>query len=224
MTRRRWIYDDLVAASVLALFAAACEGGGPEAMTQDEAAAVLEMVGITTVGPLVELSGGLANQRGGATDDRGQGGRSREGEFERQRECPEGGTVVVSGTIRAEGDRESRTMQMQVSTEFDDCTRTNREDITLTLDGTVAQELTKTTTYREDVVTIEMDGTWTGRVAWEKPDEDESGVCEIDVTMDVDIVIDRENRNRKVEGGVSGTACGVEVHTRKMREWLSVLW
>lgn len=224
MTRKRWI-DGLAAAGVLAFFAAACESGGPDSMTEDEAAAVMEMVGSATVGPLAEVKGGSAKAEGGATEDRGPDGRgNKEGEFEREKDCPEGGTVTISGTISGDKDDESHTWHMRVNTEFDRCTKTNREDVTLTLTGTVAQDLTKTTTYDGKVVTIAMDGSWTGSVAWEKPDEDESGVCEIDVTMDVDIVIDYENRTREIEGGVRGTACGVEVDTMKKRGWLSFLF
>lgn len=223
MTLRRWI-DRLGAAGVLACFAAACEGGGPEALTEDEATAVLEMVGSAIVGPLAEVADGSANADGGATDDRGRGGRRGEREFESERDCPGGGTVTISGTTGGEGDRESRTRDMRVDTEFDRCTRTNREDITLTLTGTIAHDLAKATTRDGNVVTTSMDGTWTGSVAWEKPDEDESGVCEIDVTMGVEIVIDREGRTREVEGGVTGTACGVEVDTMNRRRWLSDLF
>jgi len=196
---------------MLACLAVACESGGPDAITRDEAAAITELVGNVTVGPLVELS-------------MREGPRGRSGEFNRERECPEGGTVSISGTMSAERGEGVRTRELRVTTEFDRCTRTSRDGVTMALTGTIEKELTKTVTYEDDVVSIGMDGTWTGSVAWENLDDDTSGVCEIDVTMDIDIVIDRANRSREVEGGVTGTVCGVEVDTKDRRGWLKPLF
>ena len=217
MKRKRRIEKSAVM-GMLACFAVACESGGPDAITQDEANAIAELVGNMTIGPLVELSG-AADLGRNATEDRPRG---RSGDFDRERECPEGGTVSISGTMSAERGEDSRTRELRVTTEFDHCTRTNREGVTMALTGTVRKELTKTATYEDNVVSISMDGTWAGSVAWENPDEDTSGVCEIDVTIDIDIVIDRENRSREVEGGVTGTVCGVEVDTKNRRGWLKL--
>jgi len=206
---------------LLACLAVACERGGPDAITRDEAMAIAELVANETVGPLVELSAGAAYLGGRAADDRPRGG-SRE--FYRERECPEGGTVSISGTMSAERGEGSRTRELRVTTEFDHCTRTNREGVTMSLTGTIEKQLTTTVTYEDNVVSVSMDGTWTGSVDWENLDEDTSGVCEIDITMDIDIVIDRENRSREVEGGVTGTVCGVEVETKNRRGWLRLLF
>ena len=205
----------------LACLAVACESGGPHEITQDEATAIAELVGNATVGPLVGLSVGAARLGGDVADDRPRG---RSGEFSRERKCPEGGTVSISGTRSAKGGEGGRTWELQVTTEFDRCTRTNREGLTMALTGTVEKELAKTVTREDNVVSISMEGTWTGSVAWDNLDDDTSGVCEIDVTMDIDIVIDRGNRTREVEGGVTGTVCGVEVDTKNRRGWLRLFF
>ena len=206
---------------MLACLAVACESGGPDAITREEANAIVELVGNVTVGPLVGLSVGAADLGSGAGDD---GPRGRSGEFERERECPEGGTVRISGTMSGERGENGATRELRVTTEFDHCTRTNREGVTMSLTGTIEKELTKTAIYKDNIVSISMDGTWTGSVAWENPDDDTSGVCDIDLTMDIDIVIDRRNRSREVEGDVTGTVCGVEVDMKHPRGWLKLLF
>lgn len=220
MKRKRRM-EKVAVTGMLACLAVACESGGPDAITPEEATAIVELVGNVTVGPLVGLSVGAAQLGGGLADD-GPRGPSRE--FNRERECPEGGTVTISGTRSAERDEDGRTHELRVTTEFDRCTRTSREGVTMSLTGTIEKELTKKITYEDAIVSISMDGTWTGSVAWENLDDDTSGVCEIDVTIDIDIVIDRENRSREVEGGVTGTVCGVEVETKNRRGWLRLLF
>lgn len=216
MKRKRRI-EKAAATGMLACLATACESGGPDAITQDEATAIAELVGNATVGPLVELSVRAARPGRRAADD---GPRGRSGDFDRERECPEGGTVSISGTVSGERGEGGGTVEMRVTTEFDRCTRTSRGGVAISLTGTVEKELAKTVAHEDNVVSVGVDGTWTGSVAWENPDNDGSGVCEIDVTVDLDIVIDRENRSREVEGGVTGTVCGVEVDTKNRRGWL----
>ncbi len=222
MKRKRRI-ENAAVTGMLACMAVACESGGPDAITQDEAMAVVELVGNVTIGPLVGLSVGVADLGGGAANDRDRD-RGRSGEFDRERECPGGGTVRMSGTMSGERGEDGGTREIRVTTEFDGCTRTSRDGVTMSLTGTVEKELTKTVAHEDNVVSISMDGTWTGSVAWENLDDGTSGVCEIDVIIDIDMVIDRENRTREVEGGVTGTVCGVEVDTKGRRGWLRLLF
>lgn len=220
MKRKRRI-EKAAVTGMLACLVVACESGGPDGITEDEAMAIVELVGNVTIGPLVGLSVGAADLGGSATNDRDRG---RSGEFDRKRECPGGGTVRVSGTMSGDRDERGGTREMRVTTEFDGCTRTSRDGVTMSLTGIVEKELTKTVTYEDSVVSIGMDGTWTGSVAWENLDDGTSGVCEIDVIIDIDMVIDRENRSRELEGGVTGTVCGVEVNTKNRRGWLRPLF
>ena len=223
MKRKRRI-EKAAVTGMLACVAVACESG-PDAITEDEAMAVVELVGNVTIGPLVGLSVGAADLGRGVANDRDRDGdRGRSGEFDRERECPGGGTVRMSGTMSGERGERGGTREIRVTTEFDHCTRTSRDGVTMSLTGTVEKELTKTVTYEDNVVSISLDGTWTGSVAWENLDDGTSGVCEIDVIIDIDMVLDRENRSREVEGGVTGTVCGVEVDNKGRRGWLRPLF
>ena len=201
--------EKVAVTGMLACLAMACER---DATTEEEAVAIAELVGNVTVGPLVELWVGEAilagefNPQGRSRDDnnwtppitwsepRGQTGR-----FKIELECPEGGSVSISGNNKDRGpalegilgglieeifgwypEWHGEVGELRAKAKFDHCARTSRDGLTMALTGTVDTEFAKTFIHQDTWVTVGMRGDWSGKVAWENPHAGRSGVCRID--------------------------------------------
>ena len=272
MKRKRRIAK-MATMGMLACLAVACHMGGSDGATEEEAVAVAELVGNVTIGPLVELwvgeaildgdfdPQGVSRKWDAEWESTPDGGfrqkpwsepRGQLGKFNREWECPEGGTVSISGNnkdhargilgsilgalFKPQARWYGEVGELRVKARFDHCARTSREGLTMALTGTVEKELDKTFIHEDTWVTIGMRGQWTGKVAWQHPDADRSGVCKIDgrtgdpsldhytdpVTIDMVMSVEHGNRSRQVEGDLEGYMCGQPVYTENRGEWLTL--
>ena len=212
MTAKRWI-SGLVGIGMLAFFVAGCDDGEGDALTPEEAAALAQVIGRASVGPLLDQSLGSL-----PPDDRAHMAAK---EYDFDKPCSEGGSVNLSGTADFGLGEDDKSVEIEGTITFDHCAEKTDDDVTFTLDGSIDMRLHALFSLSDATLRIKVDGSWTGSVAWENEDDGSSGVCEVDVTLDATIEIDKEGGNYEVEGGLTGTVCGISVDG-DVGDWLKL--
>ena len=202
MAGKRWI-SGLVGIGMLSCFVAGCDDGEGDALTPEEAAAIAKMIGGATVGPLLGQSLGSLPPDGRAMTAK---------EYDFDVPCSEGGSVNLSGTADSDFGEDDKSVEIEGTISFDHCAEKMEDGETITLtEGSIDQLLHVLFSSSVGTARVKVDGSWSGSVAWENEDDGSSGVCEVDVTLDATIEIDMETKSYDVEGGVTGTVCGILV-------------
>ena len=203
----RRLITQVAALGTLGLWVAACATDPPRELTESEAMTIAEMMGATVVDPAVEETVGAIPFFGRA-DPQGL-------DYEHEVDCPEGGTAALSGTVDVQIDDSSFSANSEGSVDFDSCAGRTYEDDVVALTGGIdfALAIVATVSLSERVVYISAEGSAEGSLEWEIAEEGESGVCEVDVALDVDIELRGGFPGGEfvVEGGVTGTVCGHDV-------------
>jgi hypothetical protein len=192
-----WVVPALMASVAMT---AACSNGdlGPDdGLTSDEAVALALDLDATTgdiiLGEL--LFGGFSLGEGLGVNS----GDVRT--FERERACPLGGKVTLSGSVERERNGEGAVEFTLAATGVKtDCTRQARNELTLTVNGTFSLEA-----YRKRVNGQPVGPQTTtkkGQFDWARSDG-ETGSCEFDLTSVRDPAAGKRT--------VKGTICGREI-------------
>lgn len=206
MTRTRLV-SGLIGTGMLAFFAAGCDDGAGDALTPEEAAALAGLIG-RSVMPLADQPL-LPLPPDGTTAPTAHAAGAKEYDFDKP--CSEGGSVNLSGVANIAFEDEGIGMEVDGTVAFRRCGETTDDGVAYTLTGSVDHLFQVVASWSDGTVHIEVDGSANGSVGWENEDEGSSGVCEVDVTVDIAIDIDKENGTWDVEGGVTGTVCGISV-------------
>ncbi|MDE2762653.1 MAG: hypothetical protein OXQ94_18970 [Gemmatimonadota bacterium] len=216
MTCRHRI-SGLIAVGMLAFSAAGCYDGEGDALTPEEAAALAELIGRASLGPVdAQLVGSVPP---GATAARSGGAK----EYDFDKECSKGGSVNLSGTATFDSGEDAVRIEIDGAVRFDHCAETTDDGVTYALTGGVDHLLEVVGSFSGDVVRVEVEGSASGSVGWENLDDGSSGVCEVDVTIDVAVEVDKGAGTWEVEGGLTGTVCGISVEA-DAEEWLKKGW
>ena len=187
----------------LGLWMAGCATDPPRELTESETMTITEMVGGTVIRPAMEETI-EAILFFGQADPQGL-------DYEHKVDCPEGGTVALSGTVDVEVvDDWSFSADSEGSAGFDSCAGRTDEDVVIAFTGGIDFALTivATMSLAHRVVYVSAEGSADGSLEWEIAEEGESGVCEVDVALDVDMEIDFRGGEPVIEGGATGTVCG----------------
>ena len=219
MTVKRRI-GSLIGIGVVACLAAGCDDGEGDALTPEEAAALAELIGRTSFDPLVSQSLGSLPAEGSTAPSAQKGGVK---EYDFDKSCSEGGSVNLSGTADYDFGEDGFGVEVDGTIAFDHCAEKTDDGVTYALTGGIDHLVRMSGGYSEGTVGVEVDGTATGSVDWENEDDGSSGVCEVDVTIDVAIEFDKEGWSWEVEGGVTGTVCGISVDV-EAKNWLKKGW
>lgn len=206
----------LVLMGVLAFAAAGCGDGEGDALTPEEAAALAELIGRASLGSLDGQLLGSLPPEGAAADVGG------DKDYDFDKACAEGGSANLSGTAGFSLGEGALRLEIDGSVAFDHCAEKTDDGVTYTLTGSIDHLLHATASYSEGAVRVEVDGTADGDVGWEN-DDGGSGVCEVDVTIDVTVEIDKDAGSWDAEGGLTGTVCGVSVEA-DAGDWLKKDW
>ena len=132
MTAKRWI-SGLVGIGMLAFFAAGCDDGEGDALTPEEAAALAQVIGRASVGPLLDQSLGSL-----PPDDRAHMAAK---EYDFDKPCSEGGSVNLSGTADFGLGEDEKSVEIEGTITFDHCAEKTDDDVTFTLDGSIDMRL-----------------------------------------------------------------------------------
>lgn len=201
MTGKRW-FTGLIGIGMLAVIVAGCEEAERDAITSVEADAVAKVITDATLGA-------WGNSTGSLPPDGGTALMALE-EYDYEVPCPEGGSIHLKGTIDTSDDGSSSKMEGTMT--FKNCAKMTEDGETIVLtEGTIDDMLHARVGGDGSTVTLGLDGSWNGSVSWENEDDGSSGVCDIDVTLEATIEIDMVTGEHDVDGGLSGTVCGVSV-------------
>lgn len=201
MTSNGRITAGFVGVGMLTGLLAGCdESIAPEPMTEEDAIAVAALIGGVSAGPLYDEGVAVA---AGAQET-----------FDLEAECPAGGSVKLSGTI----DGDDSATKIDATATYGRC-----DDGRIAVSGSV-DELHH---LRHDVSdgTVHLAGhvDWTGSVDWAKADGSR-GSCEVDVRLEATAEVNIETGIwENVDGGMSGTVCGVSVEGEVGDWWLDAL-
>ena len=201
----RRLITQVAALGTLGLWVAACATDPPRELTESEAMMIAELMGGSVVGPAVDetlgsmLFSDLADNRGPT--------------YEREIDCPEGGTATLSGTLDIRIGLSGLHADSEGSVAFDACADRTEDDVVIEITGGIdfEGEVEATVDLDDQVAYASVEGSAEGSVDWEIEEEGESGVCEVDVALDVDVEVDfgdGDFGDPVVEGGVTGTVCG----------------
>ncbi len=218
MTRKRWL-SGLIGLGMLSVFVAACDDGEGDALTPEEAEALARLIGEASIGPVLgETVGALPP--GGPAPNANAGGTK---EYDFDKECSKGGSVNLSGTADYEFGETGGTVRIEGAITFDDCGEKTDDGVTYTLGGRIDHLIEAVIGSSDGIFRVEVDGTANGSVAWKNEDDGGSGVCEVDVTIDLTVEVDKEAGTWEVEGGMTGTVCGISVEA-DASDWLDKGW
>jgi len=201
---------------MLAFSMAGCNDGEGDTLTPEEAAALAELIGKASVGSVGGQLSGLLPPSGPAADLRG----TKEYDFDK--DCSEGGSVNLSGTADYDLGEDAVRLEIDGTVAFDHCAEKTDDGVTYTLTGSIDHLLHAVAGFSDHIVRVEVNGTANGSVGWDNGDGG-SGVCEVDVTIDVTVEFDKEAWSWEVEGGVTGTVCGISVEA-DASDWLGKVW
>ena len=218
MTRKRWL-SGLIGLGLIAMFAAACDDGEGDALTPEEAAALARLIGEASVGPVLGETVGALPPNGPAPTAHAGGVK----EYDFDKPCSEGGSVNLAGRAEFEFGEDGGTVRIEGTVDFEDCAEKTDEGVTFTLNGRIGHQLAAVVSYSDGIVRVEVDGSANGSVAWKNEDDGGSGVCEVDATIDVTVEVDKEAGTWEMEGGITGTVCGISVEA-DAKDWLKKGW
>jgi len=216
MEGTRWIRS-FIGMGMLALVVAGCDEAERDAITAVEADAVARVITDATVGAWWGQAGASVTPNDGLQ-------LMTKEEYDEIVECPEGGTMHLKGTIESSEDGSSTKIEGTIT--FDNCASKTEDGETVVLTEGTINDLLEVRIATDDglSVRIDLDGSWDGSVSWENEDDGSSGVCDVDVTLDVTITLNLETGTWDAEGGITGTVCGqsvddddwtIEVHTEE---------
>ena len=193
----------------LGVWVAGCATDPPRELTQDEAMAVARLMGGSVVGPTVDETLG-PTLFSDVADTRDW---THERELEREVDCAEGGTATLSGTLDIRIDLSGLHADAEGSVAFDACADRTDDEVVIEVTGGIdfEGEVEATADLDDQVAHASVEGSAEGSVDWEIEEEGESGVCEVDIALDVDVEVDfgdGDIGDPVVEGGVTGTVCG----------------
>ena len=214
MTRKRWL-SGLIGLGILAIFAAGCDDGEGDALTPEEAEALVRLIGEASIGPVLGETVG-AWPPGGPAPAAHAGGTK---EYDFDKPCSEGGSVNLAGQADYEFGETGGTVQIDGAVTFDDCGEKTDDGVTYTLNGGIDHLIEAVISSSDGIFRVEVDGSASGSVAWKNEDDGGSGVCEVDVTIDVTVEVDKDAGTWEVEGGLTGTVCGISVDV-EAKDWL----
>ncbi len=201
MARNDRITASFIGVGMLAGFLAGCDSTmAPDPMTKEDAVAVAELIGGVSAEPLYDEAVAIA---AGAQET-----------LDLEEECPAGGSVKLSGTI----DADDSVTTIDATATYDSC-----DDGRIAITGSV-DELHHIG-YGVSDGTVDLEGSvdWTGSVDWVKADGS-SGSCEVEVRLEATAEIDIETGVwENVDGGMSGTVCGISVEGDVGSWWLDAL-
>jgi len=219
MNRKRWL-GGLVGLGMLTCFVAGCDDGEGDALTPEEAAAIAGLIGKASVGPLLGQAVGQLPPNGPTASSDHAGGVK---EYDFDKPCSESGSVNLSGTADFEFGAGGATVRIEGTIALDDCAEKTDDGVTYTLNGSIDHVVDAAISFSGAVIRVELDGSATGSVTWSNEDDGGSGVCEVDVTLDVTVTVDKEAGSWEVEGGMTGTVCGISVEA-EAKSWLKKVW
>ena len=215
MTGRHRV-GSLFVIAMLAFSAAGCNDREGDTLTPEEAAALAELIGRASLGAVEGQLPGALPPPAPAADLRG----TKEYDFDK--DCSEGGSVNLSGTADYEIGEDALSLEVDGTVAFDHCAEETDDGVTYTLTGSIDHLLHAVAGFSDGTVRVEVNGTATGSVDWED-DDGGSGVCEVDVTIDVTVEFNKEAGSWDAEGGVTGTVCGISVEV-DAGDWLDKGW
>ena len=174
----------------------------PRELTESEAMMIVQLMGGTVVGPALEAAA-EAMRSTGEEDAQGL-------TYEHEADCPEGGTAAHSGAVDVEIDDSSYSANSEGSVDFESCAGRTEEDVVIAFTGgiDVASSVEGRVSLSDRMAYMSAEGSAEGSLEWEIAEEGESGVCEVDMAIDIDLEIGFPGGERVVEGGVTGTVCG----------------
>lgn len=214
MTRKRWL-NGLIGLGMLSIFVTACDDGGGDALTPEEAEALARLIGEASIGPVLGETVGAWTPGGPAPT--AHAGGTKEYDFDKS--CSGGGSVNLAGKADYDFGETGGTVQIEGAITFDDCAEETGDGVTYTLNGGIDHLIEAVISVADGVFRIEADGSASGSVAWKNEDDGGSGVCEVDVTIDVTVEVDKEAGTWDLEGGLTGTVCGIAVEAGA-KDWL----
>jgi len=218
MTRRNRV-GGLILIGTLAFSVAGCNDGGGDTLTPEEAEALAELIGRASFGPVVGQSLGSLPPEGSAPAARAGGAK----EYDFDKDCSEGGSVNLSGTADFDLSKEDKSIEIDGTVTFDHCAENTDDGVTYTLTGSIDHLFHVMASFAGGTIRVEVADSASGSVGWENGDDGSSGVCEVDVTVDVTVEVDNEAGSWDVEGGVTGTVCGISVEA-DAKDWLKKGW
>lgn len=202
MTKNSRITRGLMGVGMLAGLLTGCDSTtAPDWFTREDAIAVAELVGGVSAGSL--YGEGVASAAGAQ-------------DVVVEARCPAGGSTKWSGTVDAAGDGIS--FEVEATATYDRC-----DDGAIEVSGSVVE--LHDLQLEVSGGTVHLDGgvNWTGDVDWAKADGS-SGSCEVGVRLEAAAEVDIETGTwTNMDGGLSGTVCGISVEGDVGDWWLDAL-
>lgn len=206
MSMRRSTYGKIALVLAVGVGLAACgdDSTGPESsLTQSEAEQVAEAVA-QQIG-FFGFSGGAASVQPDLAPADGTAEQTSTS-FDFETTCPEGGSVLFSGTITADGSGSSSSLDGELN--YDNCAQTTSQGSTVTLttqpvfDWTSSFELVSETEFQ-------MDSSLGGDFDWQL--DSKSGSCSLSIETSLSVSSSQDGSSATVSGSTTGQVCGVDV-------------